>query len=143
VNWLDWLREAHRRLELLLDELLEASAAGTVVPAGCHAARREATALYAAESTFLDALNHHSPSVAVKLAGQQAEVLELAAALAESLAAGHHPDSLQLVRRFCALAQHTIIEEERDVFPLARRWFTPEQQARLPELLQARYDQKI
>jgi hypothetical protein len=28
-----------------------------------------------------------------------------------------------LARRFLAIAQHNIIEEERDVFPLARRLF--------------------
>ena len=38
---------------------------------------------------------------------------------------------LALARRFHAIAQHNIIEEERDVFPLADRCFTEPEQAQL------------
>jgi hypothetical protein len=46
----------------------------------------------------------------------------MAAGLEEAVATGHAGDSLRLARRFHAIAQHNIIEEERDVFPLAERW---------------------
>ena len=49
---------------------------------------------------------------------QHDEVLELARAVEEALAAGHQHDAAATVKRFIALASHNLIEEERDWFPL-------------------------
>ncbi len=49
------------------------------------------------------------------------EALEIASRLEESIASGHATDVNSLARRLVALARHNMIEEERDVFPLARR----------------------
>ena len=57
-------------------------------------------------------------SLAAKLRAQHAEALEIAARLPESLSAGQTADAIYLARRFLAIVQHNIIEEERDVFPL-------------------------
>jgi hypothetical protein len=46
----------------------------------------------------------------------------MAAGLEEAVAAGQAGDTLLLARRFHAIAQHNIIEEERDVFPLTEWW---------------------
>ena len=45
-------------------------------------------------------------------------MLEIASRLEESLAAGKEGDAGYLGRRLVAMAQHNMIEEERDVFPL-------------------------
>jgi hypothetical protein len=86
-------------------------------------AARLAAEHYRAEESFLRALAEYEPTLAVKLAAQHAEVLEIAVGLEESVAAGQTSDALRLARRFQALAQHNIIEEERDVFPVAARCF--------------------
>lgn len=56
--------------------------------------------------------------ISPKMLAQHDEARELAAAVEQSIAAGQPEDALQLVRRFLAIAQHNMIEEERDVFPL-------------------------
>ena len=72
-------------------------------------------------------LGGHEPALGAKIAAQHAEASEIAARWEESAAAGHAADTRSLARRFCAIAQHNIIEEERDVFPLADRCFTGEE----------------
>jgi len=49
---------------------------------------------------------------------QHAEVLEIGLQVEDSFGIGQTSDAMALIRRFLALAQHNIIEEERDVFPL-------------------------
>ena len=102
------LQAEHRALEALLERL----------PASWSAARDAVLAHYARERTYLERVRLHSPALADKLAAQHAEVEEIARELDHSLAAAHHADVGYLTRRFRALAQHNIIEEERDVFPL-------------------------
>lgn len=76
---------------------------------------------YSVEEELLRVLEEHEPEVAAKLAAQHEEALEIAGRIEESQAAGESADLFYLVRRFLAIAEHNIIEEERDVFPLARR----------------------
>ena len=78
---------------------------------------------YLREAQFLAALREHEPQLAAKIAAQHEEALEIAAQCEESMAAGQDSDVRALARRFLAIAQHNIIEEERDVFPLAERCF--------------------
>ena len=59
-----------------------------------------------------------SPALAAKVRGQHNEALEIAAHLEACLAASEAADVPYLGRRFLAIVQHNIIEEERDVFPL-------------------------
>jgi hypothetical protein len=49
--------------------------------------------------------------------------MEIAGHLATALAGSDEAEALRLVRRFHAMAQHNLIEEERDVFPVAARCF--------------------
>ena len=102
------LQAEHRTLEALLEAL----------PESWPAARDAVLAHYARERSYLDRVRAHSPAVAAKLTAQHDEVEEIARELDRSLAAGHRDDVAYLTRRFRALAQHNIIEEERDVFPL-------------------------
>jgi len=60
------------------------------------------------------------------LKAQHEEASEISARLEESLAAGEATDVAYLARRFLAIARHNMIEEERDVFPLAERCFSAE-----------------
>jgi hypothetical protein len=116
------LRADHARLELRLDELLAAIRPGAEDLAAIFRAAAEAAgAHYRKEEEFLDRLARAAPSVAGKMKAQHAEAREIAAGFEEALAAGHAADALALARRFHAIAQHNIIEEERDVFPLAER----------------------
>jgi hypothetical protein len=70
---------------------------------------------YLREEAFLARL---PDSLAAKLRAQHAEALEIAGRIEESLSAGQTADAIYLARRFLAIVQHNIIEEERDVFPL-------------------------
>lgn len=82
---------------------------------------------YLTEERFLAALGAGDPKLAAKLRAQHDETSEIAGRLLESLDAGNAAEALYLSRRFVAIAQHNIIEEERDVFPLVERIPDPEQ----------------
>jgi hypothetical protein len=105
----------HRAIEARLDAL---AGAGGVDAAGV----RELTECLArhdsAEEPFLAALGESDPKLAAKLRAQHDEALEIGARLLESLDNGEAADASYLARRLVAIAQHNIIEEERDVFPL-------------------------
>jgi hypothetical protein len=111
----------HRTLEQALDSLLAAAEGSGSLAEPFARAHRLLLEHYASEAPFLAELAAHLPALSGKMAAQHADALEIAAELEGSLAAGHERDSLHLARRLCALASHNIIEEERDVFPLARR----------------------
>ncbi len=101
----------HRAIEERLDGLaIEAQAIRAL--AGVLARH------YSTEERFLVALEIRDARLAAKLRGQHEEALEIAARLLESVATA---DAEYLKRRLVAIAQHNIIEEERDVFPLAGR----------------------
>jgi hypothetical protein len=132
------LREDHRAVEERLDTLLTAIDFGVGIGESLRAASQWARAHYRREMPFLDRLALYEPAVARKLTAQHEEVLELSARFEEALAAGQERDMLALARRYHAIAQHNIIEEERDVFPLADRCFTrPEHEELIAELLSA------
>ena len=111
----------HRKIEQALDSLLAGADAGSTLDDLFRRARALLLDHYTGEALFLAELAHHLPAPAAKMAAQHAEALEIAVELERSLAAGHDRDSRYLARRLCALASHNIIEEERDVFPLAER----------------------
>ena len=67
---------------------------------------------YDAEAGLWDRFAKYKPELPAKMLAQHEEVLELS----------KHGD-VPLVRRFQALAQHNIIEEERDVYPVVARCF--------------------
>lgn len=68
---------------------------------------------FALEAELWNRLAAYQPQLAAKMLAQHAEVLELS----------RHGGDVPLVRRFQALAQHNIIEEERDVYPVVLRCF--------------------
>jgi hypothetical protein len=111
-------QQEHTEIELLLDELLSAVRSGADSVELFQAAQRAVADHYAREDEFLNALLPQFPHPAAKLLAQHAEALEIAAQAEHSLATGHRSDALSLIRRFHAIAQHNIIEEERDLFPL-------------------------
>ena len=109
-------------MEQHLDDLLSAIEANAGFLQSFRKAHTLATEHYRAEEGFLAEIARHEAALAEKMAAQHAEALEMAAGLEEAMAAGQTGDALRLARRFHAIAQHNIIEEERDVFPLAERW---------------------
>ncbi len=109
-------------MEPSLDDLLAAIEAGAAFLESFRKAHRLAAEHYRAEEALLAEIARCHAALAEKMAAQHAEALEIAAALEEAMAAGQTGDALRLARRFHAIAQHNIIEEERDVFPLVERW---------------------
>jgi hypothetical protein len=103
----DLLRDAHREIEAALDN--GGDALGLLLR---H---------YEVEAIFFDAIRGDFPAMVRKMEDQHEEAREL----------GRHFDDPLLRRRFLAIAQHNIIEEERDLFPLADRWLAAEDQQRL------------
>jgi hypothetical protein len=109
---LDQSRTQHREIEPVLDRLhthwLEAD---------FLEAERLALAHYASEeSGLLVALKAVHPRMVAKMTAQHEESRELARAIHVCSPA----DRMYLYRRFWAITQHNIIEEERDLFPLAQ-----------------------
>ena len=115
--------EEHRALEGLLDGLLASIRSGDGLVESFRRSAALAAAHYRREAGFLERLSQSEPALAARITAQHAEAMEIAARLDEAIAAGQQPDVLSLARRFHAIAQHNIIEEERDVFPLAARCF--------------------
>ena len=105
------LLAAHRKVEALLDQVSRSLAAGTFDVAAFRSAWELCRELYPHEQEWIATVHG---AAARKIARQHDEALELAAAVDE---AGE--DRAALARRFVAIVQHTIIEVERDVFPLA------------------------
>ena len=122
-SFADPLIKEHRKIEERLEAVAEKLASGQVDAALFGELRRTVTMHYLRESQFLAALRRHEPQLAAKIAAQHEEALEIAAQCEESMADGQDSDVRALARRFLAIAQHNIIEEERDVFPLAERCF--------------------
>ena len=87
-------------------------------PADLATALRDFLALardrYRREKPWLAGL---PPAIRAKLAAQHDEILEIGAALVQSLDDALSADVPYLVRRLCALARHNLIEKERDVIP--------------------------
>jgi len=104
----------HRAIEAALEACAQGFDAATLPRVRELLARH-----YRAEEAFLTRLHDHDPALAAKLRAQHDEALEIADRLAESLAAGDAGDVVYLGRRLLAIAQHNMIEEERDVFPHA------------------------
>jgi hypothetical protein len=125
------LRQEHSILEERLDALAAAIGAGHGIAESLALAAALASEHYRRERPFLDRLALYEPAVAAKLSAQHEEASEMALRFEEALAAGQTRDMLALARRFHAIAQHNIIEEERDVFPLADQCFTGPEQAQL------------
>jgi hypothetical protein len=125
------LREDHRVLEGRLDALSTAIGSGEGIAESLVLAAELARRHYWREQPFLDCLALYEPALADKLHAQHEEVSEISARFEEALAAGHTRDMAALARRFHAIAQHNIIEEERDVFPLADRCFGAQEQEEL------------
>lgn len=117
------LLQEHAEIEVALDALAGTIRSGNVDPETLRDLMALNARHYSHEEQFLTALQARDPRLAGKLRAQHDEAAEIAARLNESLAAGHTADTLYLTRRFVAIAQHNIIEEDRDVFPLAGRLF--------------------
>ena len=107
----------HRGIERELDCLAEGIATGAIDIDTLRRVHQLCILHYEREEPFLVRLGERDAPLATKLRGQHCEALELADRLQEAVAAGQTRDGLYLARRFLAIAQHNIIEEERDVFP--------------------------
>ncbi len=79
------------------------------------AARLAAAHYQFEEAGLFSALRDAYPRMVEKMIAQHRESREIA----EALESCHPQDRLYLYRRFWAITQHNIIEEERDFFPLA------------------------
>jgi hypothetical protein len=131
----DVLKEEHSELEQCLDDLAGAIRSGLELADCFRRAGGHARLHYRRENAFLDRLALDEPGLAAKMGAQHADALELSARFEEALAEGQAGDALSLARRFLAVAQHNIIEEERDVFPLADRCFSGREQEELARAL--------
>jgi hypothetical protein len=78
---------------------------------------------YHDESALLEELRRHYPELAAKIKAQHEEVFEISRHLSDAVVGGQTETAWRLARRFHALSQHNLIEEEQDVFPLAARCF--------------------
>ena len=116
------LANEHRPLEAALDRLGQTVLAGHIDTELLDSVGEALSRHYAHEEEFLSALDPQEPALAAKLRAQHQEVLELSTQLHASLQSGNAYDVSYLSRRFLAMAQHNMIEEERDVFPLADSW---------------------
>jgi hypothetical protein len=112
------LVQEHRTIEAELDPFGDSLAAGLMDVERFRRLRYLITQHYLREEEFLAELHKHTTAFAAKLSAQHAEVLEIGAQVEASLGAGQAADAERLARRFLALAQHNVIEEERDAFPL-------------------------
>jgi hypothetical protein len=112
------LIEEHRAIETRLDRLSEAIRSGMIEAAAVRELMAPLERHYAAEEGMLAELGN--AKLEAKLKGQHAEALEIGGRLLESLEGGYSSDAEYLSRRLVAITQHSIIEEERDVFPLFR-----------------------
>lgn len=117
------LLRQHRALEVQLDALEAAIQSSTDYAAILEEVQVLLDEHYAAEKPLLMELKKQSPRIAAKMITQHAEVLEIGGHLDVARAGCQTDNALRLVRRFHAMAQHNIIEEERDVFPVAARCF--------------------
>jgi hypothetical protein len=122
------MRAAHREIEQWLDRLLECVSASSP-DLGEPLARATELLLRhyeIEERTVFSSWRREMPEMIGKMMRQHEDVRELSEA-ASGLAQAHLstptrlPELLYHCRRFHALAQHNIIEEERDLFPLLRR----------------------
>jgi hypothetical protein len=107
------LLSAHRRIEADLDEMSRSLDQGALDLDAFQRAWALCRELYPEERDWIATVHE---GAAHKIARQHDQALELAAAVEE---AGE--DRTALARRFVAIVQHTIIEVERDVFPLRRQ----------------------
>jgi hemerythrin-like domain-containing protein len=121
------LTDEHRGIEAGLDRLAETLGSGHLDTGLFRDIRKMNTEHYLREAALLTELQAHEPALTAKLKAQHDEASEIAARLEDSLVAGEIGEVRYLARRFLAIAQHNMIEEERDVFPLAERCFGPEQ----------------
>ncbi len=106
------LAAEHRRIEAELDALARSLNSGLPDFGAFHRAWTLLRAHCPRERDVLAAIH---PEAARKIAAQYAEALELASHIDEPSG-----DTVDLARRFVAIVQHTMIEVERDLFPLAR-----------------------
>jgi hypothetical protein len=115
------LIQEHRAIEAGLDRLTEAIRSGQIEAGAIRELAELIVRHYLTEERFLAALGARDPKLAAKLRAQHDEASEIAERLLESLELGNAAEGVYLSRRFVAIAQHNIIEEERDVFPLVDR----------------------
>ena len=115
------LVDDHREIEAALDGLAGGAAAATIDVDAFRRAHGLCVRHYEREEAFLVWLGAGDVALAAKLRGQHEEALELGVRLEEAIRAGEVAEGLYLLRRFLAIAQHNMIEEERDVFPWASR----------------------
>lgn len=108
----------HREIETALDRLAELLASCDIEGDRFHRAHCLCRRHYEREERLLNRTGPQHTTRLARLKSQHDEVLEIAARLEEAITAGQQRDSIYLLRRFLAMAQHNIIEEERDVFPL-------------------------
>lgn len=137
MNLAEYISAKHRRIEEALDALIEALHGGDA-PAALErfrAAWRWAEPhLEAEEQVLFPAVRAGFGKLVAKMEEQHAQVRELAAALEQ--AGADAADFLPLGRRFHALLQHHLIEEERDLVTLAGRFLEAPIERELVEALE-------
>ena len=112
------LADEHRQIEAALDSFALSIGRGSLDMNAFRVAHELCVRHYEHEGVVLARLAARDAPLATKLQGQHDEAMEIAAHLMDAERCGQSADMTYLARRFLAIAQHNIIEEERDVFPL-------------------------
>ena len=108
----------HREIETVLDCIADGLPTATIDMDAFRRVHQLCLRHYEREEAFLGWLGAGDIALAAKLRGQHEEALEPAERLEEAVLAASMSDAIYLLRRFLAITQHNMIEEERDVFPL-------------------------
>lgn len=131
----EYIGGEHRRIEEALDALIEALRDGDALAAlelFRAGWRRAEPHLEAEEQVLFPALRAGFGKLVAKMEEQHAQVREAATALEAAGAA----DFIALGKRFHALLQHHLIEEERDLIALAGRFLEGRSERELIEALE-------
>ncbi len=131
----EYIGGEHRRIEETLDALIEALHGGdatTALELFRTAWRRAEPHFQAEEQVLFPALPAGFGKLVAKMEEQHAQVREVAAELEGAGAV----DFIALGRRFHALLQHHLIEEERDLIALAGRFLERPSERELIEALE-------
>lgn len=134
----DYIGGEHRRIEEALEALTEALREGDAAALERFRAvwRLAEPHLRAEEGALFPALRPGFERLVLKMEDQHAQVREAATAF-EVAAGSGSADLFPLGRRFHALLQHHLIEEERDLVALAGRFLEAPLQLELIEALRS------
>ena len=113
IEILDELRQQHEWLQPKLEDCEAIERLSNTL--------RRAEAHYDFEDHWFFAWESYAPELIRKMLDQHHQCRELMRLIAEELETEDRRELDQFIRRFQAISQHNLIEEERDLFPILER----------------------